>query len=324
LKSPWFWFRALVAIIAVGVLVATLDWREALVRLVNLSPVWLLVAVALNALALIVSAWRWRRLARVIVDRIGLGEAIRLYWIGALFSTVLPSNIGGDVVRLAMARRLGSLARVLASIMIERISGLLVIAALGVVALIFLPQIEQVVPMHQWVLGALACGLVAVPLVLFGGAHWFERWTERATANLPPAVGKLTGKLGQLAAALNVYRDNRGELLFSLVTSLVFYAILFAFQGSLIRAVGGEITLAGLLIAAPMVILVSSLPISINGIGISEGVFVVLYAHLGTDPEAALAADVLRRLVITAVAAFGLVFWLQVRDTVPQAAAQSS
>lgn len=324
MRSPWFWFRAFVAVAAVGILVATLDWREALVRLVNLAPLWLLVAIALNALALIVSAWRWRRLAAVIVDRIRLGEAIRLYWIGALFSTVLPSNIGGDVVRLTMARRLGSLASVLASIMIERISGLMVIAALGVVALMFLPQIEQVVPMHQWVFGALACGLVACPLLLFGGAHWFVRWTDRIRASLPSVLGKLTGKLAQVASALNVYRDNRGELLFSLFTSLMFYAILFAFQGSLILAVGGEITITALLIAAPMVILVSSLPISINGIGISEGVFVALYAHMGTDPEAALAAAVLRRLVITTVAAFGLVFWLQVKDSVPQPAAESS
>ncbi|HEX6011869.1 MAG TPA: hypothetical protein VFY87_08735 [Geminicoccaceae bacterium] len=54
----------------------------------------------------------------------------------------------------------------------------------------------------------------------------------------------------------------------------------------------------------------SVLPVSINGLGVAEGVFVAIYASVGSVPELALAAAVLRRLVDVANSAIGGLFWL--------------
>jgi hypothetical protein len=54
----------------------------------------------------------------------------------------------------------------------------------------------------------------------------------------------------------------------------------------------------------------------VNGLGVAEGVFVLLYVQLGVDPETALAAAVLRRVVDLANSGLGGLFWLVQRPGV--------
>ena len=56
--------------------------------------------------------------------------------------------------------------------------------------------------------------------------------------------------------------------------------------------------------------LLSLVPISLNGIGLAEGVFVAVYGVVGVLPDAALAAALLRRLVDLLDSAVGGLFWL--------------
>ena len=64
------------------------------------------------------------------------------------------------------------------------------------------------------------------------------------------------------------------------------------------------------LLLGSLVPLLGVLPVSINGLGVAEGVFVAVYASVGIVPELALAAAVLRRLVDVANSAIGGLFWL--------------
>jgi hypothetical protein len=65
---------------------------------------------------------------------------------------------------------------------------------------------------------------------------------------------------------------------------------------------------------ALLVTLAAALPISPNGLGVGEAAFVLLYTQIGVAPEQALAAALLRRVVVTLVALVGAVPWLASRD----------
>ena len=54
-----------------------------------------------------------------------------------------------------------------------------------------------------------------------------------------------------------------------------------------------------------MIPLVSLLPLTLDGIGVVEGAFVLFYAAAGAPPEAALAAAMLRRPGTLAVSTVG-------------------
>ena len=75
------------------------------------------------------------------------------------------------------------------------------------------------------------------------------------------------------------------------------------------RAVGADLAPLEAAVAVPLVVLINMLPLSINGLGVTEGAFVVLYSRLGVPAEVALSAAILRRLVIVAITSIGLLYW---------------
>ena len=58
-------------------------------------------------------------------------------------------------------------------------------------------------------------------------------------------------------------------------------------------AIGSPISLSYYFILLPIVWLVAMIPISINGLGLREGAFVVLFVSIGMSKEAAIAISVL-------------------------------
>jgi glycosyltransferase 2 family protein len=307
------WFGGLakagVAITVFLLIGFAVDWRGSLGRLVGIGPGWIALATVLALAGLLLSAWRWERLLRVLGPGLGLYAALKVYWVGSLFNNVLPSTVGADVVRLALARKRVGLSHASASIAVERLTGL---AMLLVVALLALaaPAAATMLDAHRWWLFAglaavLAAGVLAVALApRLLGAGQARRHLRRF-----PHIVRLLDKGQGFAQALLAYRRNPGSLVVTLALSALFYAMLGVFQWALLHAVGAEIGLLQAAIAVPLVILVNLLPISINGLGVTEGAFILLYSRLGVPAEITLAAAILRRLVIVATSSVGLVYW---------------
>src|SRR6185503_20870116 len=70
-------------------------------RVKSMNPTWILLALAAYAFTQSIAVWRWNRLLRaqhIEVERRRLTESI---WVSMFFNNFLPSNIGGDVVRIA-------------------------------------------------------------------------------------------------------------------------------------------------------------------------------------------------------------------------------
>ena len=295
----------------VAALLLLLDWRKALEHLSNLALGWTALAVLVNLAGLALSAWRWQALLAVIAPRVPFLVALRFYWIGAFFSSLLPSNVGGDVVRLALARHVGGTGPVAASMVVERATGLATVVALGIASAVAAP-------------GLLADGRLSGATGIAGllalGALALLAWKARALVArlpLPAAAGAIRKTSTAFLAALSSYRSKTWALAVTCGLSLLFNCLLALFQYFVIRAVGGNVDLLTALLVTPLIMMISALPLSVNGIGLSEGAFVVLYGHAGLDHEVALAAALLRRIVITLVAAFGGVLWALDRRSLP-------
>jgi len=300
------YLKIAVALAALALLVAALDWREALGRLGQADPVWILAAVAINVGGILLSALRWHALVPPAALALSRLQAIRLYWIGSLASKFLPSSVGGDVVRGAMAARLGSASAAVSSILVERLTGFWCLSLLAVLALALLPVGDAPLPAQAVLVAMLAVGLVAGPsLVLSRPAR---RYLEpRLDAAGWPA--RLRRSLARVAHSIDEYRGKPATLAATIALSLVYYAMLLAMQAAVLAAVGAPPEPLAVLVAAPLVLLAGNLPIAIHGIGVSEAAFVFFYARMGIDPEIALAAALLRRLIVTVTALAALPFW---------------
>jgi hypothetical protein len=96
---------------------------------------WLAAGLALYLLMVLLSAWRWGTLLRAQDVDLSFGKLTNSFLVATFFNNFLPSNIGGDVIRIRdTARPAGSKTLATTVVLIDRglgLLGLVFVAALG-------------------------------------------------------------------------------------------------------------------------------------------------------------------------------------------------
>lgn len=288
------------------------DWGEAGATLAGADP-WLVVAAfAVSVVGVLISADKWRDLLRRARVQISFQAAARLYWIGMFFSNFLPTSVGGDAVRLALTPSRGRLARVAGSIVVERLTGLLVMLGLCAIGLSLRPiEVDQAGLGEALPLAVLAMGAGAAALLLAPGL--FARLLPALTRPLPALLRCPLEGVQKVAMSISDQARDTVGLGRALAVSLPFYGTIILAQYLVLEAVGADLPLLEVALLAPLVPLLTLLPLSLNGLGLAEAVFVLLYSSAGVAPETALAAAALRRLVDLANSGLGGLLWLALR-----------
>ncbi|MGE3294376.1 MAG: YbhN family protein [Geminicoccaceae bacterium] len=312
LAEIWPWLKFVLGIVLLGLLGWFVDWPGTL-RILRHADVGLLLLSAVVIMSgVIVSTIKWQRLVRVSCGPLPFLPLLRAYWIGSFLSNYLPSNVGGDVVRVLVMRPWARVEMLASSVLVERLTG---VATLGVISAICL-AVRPVDPMKLnlalWLLVAAIGGGLA--LIFAAGSH-LVRGGAALLARLPSLFRRVSTKVDRFGEAVAAFRGAPGELVIAGFWSLVFYGILTLFQFALLRAVGSSITLLDTALVAPLVPLVSLLPVTANGLGLTEGAFVLFYTQMGVPPEQAFAAALLRRLVTIGTSMPGGLFWMSTGDT---------
>jgi Lysylphosphatidylglycerol synthase TM region len=131
--------KALVAAALLAALCLAVDLDEAAAALRHARPLPLATALAASVLGVLVSAEKWRGLLREAGVRLSLAACARLYWVGMFASNLLTTGVGGDAARLLLTPAPGRRAAVAGSILVERLTGFLVMLALCTLGLALRP-----------------------------------------------------------------------------------------------------------------------------------------------------------------------------------------
>ena len=240
---------------------------------------------------------------------------LKIFFVSAFFNVMLPSNIGGDAIRLVYLRRLrsDSWGGPVALLAMHRVTGLLVLLiAAGACALLRLPHVASVlraahVRTHlpwQLLLGAAVCaGLCLLA------------WLALSAAIRARAVALGVRFLGECRQALGeIGRANMALLLlltaaFHVVRMLAFYV--------LVRYAGQDVDILDLLFVLAATALAGVVPITVGGLGLMEGAIGATLSLFGVGPGAAFAVAAANRLVMLASSATGGLVYLRSRETVP-------
>jgi uncharacterized membrane protein YbhN (UPF0104 family) len=256
-----------------------------------MHPGWWCAALSLCLAAQGISSVRWRWLARRQGFDRPLWKFAGYYLIGMFFNLLLPTSIGGDVVRAwYLDGRSGRRGAALACVVTDRLGGLVVLLVLACVAVLASPT-----PIPAWVSASVGLaasgafvGLALLPR-LAELSLWNERW-RRLLVGLRAAIGLVV---------------QPWPALLSLVVQVLNVVLVWC----LARAVAAEVPLTYCGILVPMVSLLTLLPVSLNGMGVREGFTVLYLAHLGVPTGTALTLALLWFAVFAAVgAAGGLVY----------------
>ena len=278
------WFSLARVVVGIGAL-AFLLWQigvgETLSQLRQADLRLLLVALILFLVSLVIRAGRWAALLWALDLQVPFPKLVYLYFVGAFFNSFLPSGFGGDVVRALELTEDTPPPAAVGTVLVDRMTGLLVLLAMGLVALPF--SVDQLAPWLVWLLVAFAGG------GLLGGALLLEgRLLRHITAWLPERISlDGTGSLAQIYAAITGcgWRALGRALGISLVFNVVNVVINYLCG----RAVGIDLGLGYFFITAPLISMTLIVPISVGGVGIRDWVTVALFSPAGVDSNTAAA-----------------------------------
>lgn len=284
-----------VTVAIIAALVAKIDFADVADILFALNPSIILAAVLLHSGAFVFGAARWWLLFRQVdVDRAPFSSIVPGYYIGLLFNNVLPSSMGGDIVRTLHLSLRGLDAKALAgSAIIDRAIGLAATLVLGCVGLALTPDVG-LRPMDKLFIGLAA---IAAPLAgLFFFSEKFRQLMEWLARRYQHT--KVRAFLLDTIWVCHSYRTLipamfRAGLLTLLVQALVIFVYYL-----LGNAVGINISLATYFALVPVVFLLSSIPVSVGGLGVREGALVVLLSTAGVDGHTAAALSIAYLVVL--------------------------
>ena len=266
------------------------------------SVVWLLAAIGLYFLMIVASAWRWGLLLEAQNIRLPLRRLTSSFLVATFFNNFLPSNIGGDVVRVAdTAPAAGSKTLATTVVLIDRCIGLLglvLVAALGATGARMVAG-GPAGPVLLWTGFAVAM-LVAAPILL--APHKFARALRPLRAFHPEWVDV---RLGRLTSALIRFREAPAAIGACFAGAIFVQAVLVAFYLAVANSMRIPVSFAELAVVVPISFVVQMLPLSMNGFGVREATFGFYFNRLGLPLESALLVSFMGAAVIMLVSLSG-------------------
>jgi hypothetical protein len=265
---------------------------------------FVLLSIALNPLGYWASVSRWRLLLRSQGGDASFPFLLRSFLVGVFFNNLLPSTIGGDVIRAVDTSRSGvSRAQAVAIVFVDRFLGLLTLMLIAVAGLLVSGRLMERVPaLAAWVLGggafmAILAGLLFLP-------------SRRAADRLARIRH---GRLGKAAAAARAFQGKGSVLLRAFGWSLLLQGAVVLNGYCLARAFHVAIPLPYFFLIVPLALFVMMVPISINAIGVRENVLAFFFAPFGVAGATAVAVAWLDYGLVLVQALLGGIVWVWAR-----------
>ena len=274
------------------ILFGRIDASQTWEHMRSASIPWLVTALVLYLVVLLISTLRWKILLGTQHVHVPFGRLVNSYLAATFANNFLPSNIGGDVIRVAdTARAAQSKTLATAVVLADRgvgLVGLGFVAACGSsLAALQSAKIGPIGPSILW--GGLAAavgvsifallwpdrvGAMAKPLRIF-----HAEWVERRILMITSALGRFRKAPGALAGCLAI--------------SIAVQALLVGFYASIAEALQLRIALGHLGMLVPISFLVQMMPFSMNGHGVREWTFKEYLTRIGIAQESAVALSLI-------------------------------
>ena len=251
------------------------------------SSGWLLGALALYGVIVAASAWRWRILLVAQNVRLPFRALTSSFLVALFFNNFLPSNIGGDVVRVSdTAAAAGSKTLAATIVVLDRCLGLLglvLVAALGAsTARSGLGDGGPIPPVLLWIGFGLATALAAPALFK---PDFYAQLLSPLRLFHPAWVDE---RLNRLTAVLTRFAAAPGALAGCFFGAIVVQAILVGFYLAIAHSLRIPIGFSDLAVIVPISFIVQMLPLSMNGFGIREATFGFYFTKIGLPLESAI------------------------------------
>jgi uncharacterized protein (TIRG00374 family) len=243
-----------------------------------------------------VGSIRWWLLLRHKVNTVHYTRILPGYFLGIFFNNILPTTMGGDIVRTLYLSLRGVNAKALiGSALIDRTIGLFSMLVFGFICIslsseIALQDSDRTILLATGIIGAAGMWIFLSPGFLI--------LTRRmVTTYQHTRIRKFLLETVQLCHS---YKSARGKLLAAIGLTIIMQSAVIASYYVLGKTIGITLSPFTYFAIIPLVSLAGAVPISLGGIGVRESALVGLLVMIGVDTQLAITLSLLYLFVLLA------------------------
>ena len=264
-------------------------------------PAWVALTIVLGyVLGQALSAYKWWIIARSGNVETPFLTALRAYFVGMFANFFGLGLVGGDVARgLLLAKGQHRKTPALASVVADRAHGLCVLALIGIFSALLYEGSALSPQLYLLLLGVgftiLISWFIAPPLLL----------------KYLPNNFRLKEKIEH---TLSVFPNNKRALAHITAVSVAFHFLQICLHYCMILGFEANVSFASLFVVIPVINILSSLPISWNGLGVRENGYIFFLSPLVLTKEQAVAMGAIWLLAVTCSSLIGGLIALVTND----------
>lgn len=305
-----------------SVLLSFVKGNELLEVIKQVDPFYMGVSFLVTFIMLLASCAKWKVVLDLKDRKVPFLELLKIYMVGYFFSNILPSTVGGDVVRSYYAGRIiENQAYSAVSVFVERFSGILLLFLLVIVAPLFQPQLYKSAYIFfpacagmfflfvvLWVF--LAKNPFAIPNMVAGKIFYvlnkiagkveirlFTVVIEKTETFYKKILEKLQKFRKELQVAVKAIKNDKQFLFRIVYLTVLFYVLTWVNVYTAYRAFGVEVNFIQICAIVPAIMLVAHVPVTLLGnLGYFESVFVFYFLLVGIGGAETLAMGLFLRL----------------------------
>jgi glycosyltransferase 2 family protein len=292
--SPWV--RLIGSVVAVAIFVHGVDLPKALRLYGHLAPGWVLLAVGLAALSVVASVAEWGVLLRGSGNHLDWAFLGSWYLKGLFVNQVTPAGVGSDAMRALQVGKVTGHGPMVASLVASRMAGTLAMSWWALAAAVISRDRLHIPAVTGFVIFAAAMILAWVLALV---AELVRRRIPRHRP-IPHAIGLF---VRPFTRSFESYRGHPKTVGRSIAAGIVAWGLNLFSMAAFAMALHSSVSWSVFALVLPVALLVTFIPISANGIGVREGLLVLLLvqAHVAVSTATALSLFVDLQLLPFAV-----------------------
>lgn len=329
-------FKVCISCVFFSILLSFVQGNELLRMLERIDWLFLSISFVLIPITLSASCMKWK----VILDGKGRGvsfwQLLRIYIVGYFFSNLLPSTVGGDVVRSYYSGRLlGNQTFAAISIFVERFTGIFFLFFLVIFAPLLIPGLFQspfiyipacagfsliCLTVWMWMVKNPLALPEKILALLFRSLYRLtsppvtailHKWVKRLETNcysVLKRLGKVREEFRFFAGAL---REDRMYVFKIGLLTVIFYILTWVNVYVAFRAFGVQTNFLDVCALVPTILFAAHVPVTLLGnLGYLESVFVFYFLMIGVSGAETLAMGLLLRVRMLSLGLIGYFMYL--------------
>ncbi|MBT5399361.1 flippase-like domain-containing protein [bacterium] len=303
--------RIILTILFLWFISIQVEWPSVIEIFLSIKWWWVIVAILLQVIIFIIGAIRWRVFFYHGHSPYTLRQLIKPYFIGALFNNFLPASTGGDALRIYHVYKQGygySLA--FSPIVVERAIGTSVMFGMASLIIPFIEFKAKWVQQFSIFIPVIFLSLIVL-LSIIGCSRSYRKMhnflTKKYNYKLIKTILKITKTIHKyLKSPTLILKIIALSVLAQFMEIVVFF--------TLAQSIDTVTPFSNFILAVPIILIITGLPISIGGFGIREIAIITIFSTMGMSNSESAAIALLFIPVLIIGSSPGLYFFLNLKN----------